>query len=220
MKIISEVKLTDEQVKNYRGKGYEVYYGYENPVIKSGESVGFILDTLYKSTIDTITSLLYRKHKSKITLLYCDNKYSISIPDDWERKYYEQSEHKWYKIQHPVLEAYLAKRSEYFEEQSIKKAKEKTDTILRYFENSIPTDLEQYVKTFAPLYELDVNYESTDDMLRAYANIQFYIENGIEYTRDIIGQEPGEGNPFEVVSFGDQTYLEDYIYKESNILSL
>ena len=34
MKIISEVKLTDEQVKNYRGKGYEVYYGYENPVIK------------------------------------------------------------------------------------------------------------------------------------------------------------------------------------------
>ena len=26
MKIISEVKLTDEQVKNYRGKGYEVYY--------------------------------------------------------------------------------------------------------------------------------------------------------------------------------------------------
>lgn len=70
------------------------------------------------------------------------------------------------------------------------------------------------------MYELDVNYESTEEMLRAYANIAFYIENGIEYTRDIIGQEPGEGNPFEVVSFGDQTYLEDYIYKESNILSL
>ncbi|MBQ4030139.1 MAG: hypothetical protein II625_00160, partial [Bacilli bacterium] len=64
-------------------------------------------------------------------------------------------------------------------------------------------------------YDINVDYESTDEMLRAYANIKFYIDNGIEYSRDIIGQEPGEGNPFEVISFGDDTYLEDYIYKES-----
>ena len=31
MKVISEYKLTQDQIKEYRNKGYEVYYGYENP---------------------------------------------------------------------------------------------------------------------------------------------------------------------------------------------
>lgn len=215
MKIISEVKLSNEQIKNYRGKGYEVYYGYENPVIKNGESVGFILDTMYKSTIDRIVALLYRKNKSKITILYEDKQYSLMIPEDWEQKYYDQSQHKWIKIQHPILEAYLGKRAEYFEELALKKAKDSTSIMLEYFKQKIPNDLEQFLRAFAPLYDIDVDYESTDNMLRAYANIKFYIDNGIEYSRDIIGQEPGEGNPFEVISFGDDTYLEDYIYKES-----
>jgi hypothetical protein len=215
MKIISEVKLSNEQIKNYRGKGYEVYYGYENPIIKNGESVGFILDTMYKSTIDRIVSLLYRKNKSKITILYEDKQYSLMIPEDWEQKYYDQSQHKWIKIQHPILEAYLGKRAEYFEELALKKAKDSTSIMLEYFKQEIPNDLEQFLRAFAPLYDVDVDYESTDSMLRAYANIKFYIDNGIEYSRDIIGQEPGEGNPFEVISFGDDTYLEDYIYKES-----
>ena len=46
MKVISEYKLTQDQIKEYRNKGYEVYYGYENPNIKPGESVGFLLDNL------------------------------------------------------------------------------------------------------------------------------------------------------------------------------
>lgn len=214
MKIISEVKLSEEQIKNYRGKGYEIYYGYENPIIKTGESVGFILDTMYKTTIDRIVSLLYRKTKSKITILYQDKQYSLMIPEDWEQKYYDQSNHKWIKIQHPILEAYLGKRAEYFEELALKKAQDSTSIMLEYFNQEIPNDLEQFVRAFAPLYDINVDYESTDEMLRAYANIKFYIDNGIEYSRDIIGQEPGEGNPFEVISFGDDTYLEDYIYKE------
>ncbi len=215
MKIISEVKLSEQQIKDYRGKGYEIYYGYENPVIKNGESVGFILDTMYKSTIDRIVSLLYRKNKSKITILYEDKKYSLMIPEDWEQKYYDQSNHKWIKIQHPILEAYLGKRAEYFEELALKKAKDATSIMLEYFKEEIPSDLEQFLRAFAPLYDIDVDYESTDNMLRAYANIKFYIDNGIEYSKDIIGQEPGEGNPFEIIAFGDDTYLEDYIYKES-----
>ena len=70
MKVISEYKLTQEQIKQYRDKGYEVYYGYENPSIRPGESVGILLDTMYTSTINLIENLLHRKTKSNITLIF------------------------------------------------------------------------------------------------------------------------------------------------------
>ena len=71
MKVISEYKLTQDQIKEYRNKGYEVYYGYENPNIKPGESVGFLLDNLYSSTINLIDTLLHRKTKSKSSGISC-----------------------------------------------------------------------------------------------------------------------------------------------------
>ena len=89
MKVISEYKLTQDQIKEYRNKGYEVYYGYENPNIKPGESVGFLLDNLYSSTINLIDTLLHRKTKSKISIKYKDKSYNLSIPDEWQYKYYD-----------------------------------------------------------------------------------------------------------------------------------
>lgn len=212
MKVISEVKLTKEQIANYVEKGYEVYYGYENPYIKQGESVGFILDTMYKSTIDTIISLLYRKHKSKITILYEGKTYTLSTPYDWQHSYKENN--KWYKIQHPILQIYLSKRNEYFEKLDLETAKNKTEIILEYFEHKVPDDLEQFVKAFAPLYEIDVDYQSLDDKLKAYASIQYYLENDIPYSKEVKGIDDSEEAMFETISFGDLTYLEDMIYKE------
>ena len=84
MKVISEYKLSQDQIKKYRNKGYEVYYGYENPKIKRGESVGILLDTMYTTTIELIDSLLHRKTKSKITIKYKDKTYVISSPDEWQ----------------------------------------------------------------------------------------------------------------------------------------
>ena len=103
-----------------------------------------------------------------------------------KRKYYEQSEHKWYKIQHPVLEAYLAKRSEYFEEQAIKKAQDKTDVILNYFDNHIPADLEQYVKTFAPLSQ---DAFSTVKTLVPELFFEAILKLPVEATREILQRE-------------------------------
>ena len=188
-------------------------YGEWDVVFENGDWVNC---TGFDSVVNAcIIAIMTRFQELEYMSLYEDKKYSLMIPEDWEQKYYDQSNHKWIKIQHPILEAYLGKRAEYFEQLALKKAKDSTSIMLEYFKEEIPNDLEQFLRAFAPLYDVDVDYESTDSMLRAYANIKFYIDNGIEYSKDIIGQEPGEGNPFEVISFGDDTYLEDYIYKES-----
>ena len=215
MKVISEYKLNQDQIKEYRNKGYEVYYGYENPVIKPGESVGFLLDTMYSSTIDLINSLLHRKIKSKISIKYQNKTYHISIPEDWEYKYMENNKH--IKVQHPILQEYYLKRSEYFEKVNLTKAKNHMNYILDYFNQEIPEDLDTLLHTFAPLYDIQVDYDSLESKLLAYASIKYYLDNDIEYSRDILGREPGEESMFDCVSFGDETYLEDVIYKSKEL---
>jgi len=213
MKVISEYKLSQEQIKEYRNKGYEVYYGYEKPVVKAGESVGILLDTMYASTIDLINNLLHRKTKSKITIKYEDKTYTISTPMEWEYKYYEN--HRWYKVQHPILQEYYLKRSAYFEHKTLVKSKEHMNYILEFFNQEIPEDLDVILNNFAPLYDIQVDYESLESKLLAYASIKFYLDNDIEYSRDILGHSPDEEPVFECVSFGNETYLEDMIYKNN-----
>lgn len=214
MKVISEYKLNQEQIKQYRDKGYEVYYGYENPSIKPGESVGILLDTMYTSTINLIENLLHRKTKSNITLKYKDKTYNISVPDEWSHKFYEDNH--WVTVEHPILTIYKEKREDYFTQKQIEKDKESTDYVLNYFHNQIPQDLDVILDNFSRLYE--VTYEDNlQSKLLAYASIKYYLENDIEYSRDIMGCNPDEETMFECISFGDETYLEDMIYKESNI---
>lgn len=218
MKVISEYKLDKEQIKIYRDKGYEVYYGYENPVIKSGESVGFLLDTLYPNTIDTITSLLHRKHKSKISIEYNGKKYLITNPVEWKASYYNSDTRKWERELHPVLEEYYTKRKEYTEAIKLTKEKEELNYILDYFNQEIPEDLDLILDNFARLYEIEVDKSSLQSKLLAYASIKFYLDNDIEYSRDILGQDPTEELMFDTVSFGDETYLEDTLYKTKELV--
>ena len=212
MKIISEYTLTSEQIKTYRDKGYEVYYGYEKPYVKQGESVGLLLDTMYKSSIDLIGSLLYRKIKSKITIKYKGEVYHISTPDEWQHKYYEN--HRWHTVNHPILNEYYLKRTEYFEQKNLDKAKEQTKTVLEYFHSEIPEDLDLILNNFARLYDVDYT-DNLKDKLNAYANIKYYLDNGFEYVRDIVNTLPNEEPMFDVISFGNECYLEDYIYKNA-----
>ena len=214
MKIISEYKLPKDLINEYVKKGYKVYYGYEKPMIKLGESVGILLDTLYASSIDLINGLVHRKTKSKITVKYKGINYHIESPDDWEYKYYDDQLHKWIKKQHPILQEYYSKRSEYFEKQNQIKAKNKTERVLDYFNNEIPEDLDAILETFTKLYDIQVDYESLESKLLAYASIQYYLENDIEYSRDVIGNSPDEEPVFDCVTFGDETYLEDTLYSE------
>lgn len=212
MKVISEYKLTEEQIKTYRDKGYEVYYGYEDFRIKPGESVGILLDTMYSSTINLIRTLLHRKIKSIITLKYEDKTYTLYNEADWSHKYYEND--KWCTVEHPLLTLYYSKKEEYNTKKQIEKAKEHTNYVLNYFHNEIPGDLDVILDNFARLY--DIQYEDTlESKLLAYASIKYYLENDIEYSRDVLGFTAKEEPGVECISFGDETYLEDYIYQES-----
>ena len=211
MKVISEYKLTQEQIKEYRNKGYEVYYGYENPNIKPGESVGFLLDNLYSSSINMIDTLLHRKTKSKISIKYKDKTYNISIPEEWQYKYYDDQLKKWIRVQHPVLEEYYINRAEYFEEKKQEKETAHTNYLLECI-NEVPKDLDLILNTYSRLYEVD-NDGTLESKLRAYMSIQYYLDHDIEYSRDVLGRTPEEETMFDCISFGDETYMEDYIYQ-------
>ena len=211
MKVISEYKLTQDQIKEYRNKGYEVYYGYENPNIKPGESVGFLLDNLYSSTINLIETLLHRKTKSKISIKYKDKSYNLSIPDEWQYKYYDDQLKRWISVQHPILKEYFIKRSEYFEEKKQAKETEHMNYLLSCI-HEIPKDLDLVLNTYSRLYEVD-NDGTLESKLRAYMSIQYYLTHNIEYSKDILGKTPEEETMFDCVSFGDETYMEDYIYQ-------
>ena len=217
MKVISEYKLDKEQIKEYRNKNYEVYYGYEKYSIKPGESVGILIDNMYTSTINLIEGLLHRKTKSRITIKYKEKTYSISTPDEWLFKYYDDKKRRWCRIIHPILEEYYLKRNEYNEQKEITKAKEITNTLLEHLDNKIPEDLDNLLSTFAPLYDIQIDYNNLESKLRAYMSIKYYLDNEVEYSKDILGHTPDEEPMFETISFGNERYLEDMLYKNNEV---
>ena len=68
------------------------------------------------------------------------------------------------------------------------------------------------INTYSRLYEVD-NDGTLESKLRAYMSIQYYLTHNIEYSRDILGRTPEEETMFDCISFGDETYMEDYIYQ-------
>ena len=224
MIIISEVKLDTKQIESYEDRGIRFAYGYEDFKIGRTEAVGFILDTLYKSTMDLINDLLYWHHN--IILKYHGDTYKLNTLEEWKHSY--QSDKDMLKTTvkyHPIYQIYLDKRREYFEAEKLKEERIKYGEIAEYLK-SIPSDeeLDSFVKTFSYLYQLDVDMTSKTDKLKAYAQINYYLEHDIEYVNEPQSISPDDEpmfkfeyqeteTPIEVTSFGDETYLEDYVYK-------
>ena len=90
MIVISEPKLTKEQIDKYHEKGYRVCQTYDDPVINRGESVGFILDKIYKSTIEKIEYLLFTHHN--VSIKYGEDKYLLNSLDDWKQTYQDEKD--------------------------------------------------------------------------------------------------------------------------------
>lgn len=229
MIVISERQLTNDEIKSYKAKGYRVAYGYENPVIKPNESVGIILDVMYKSTIDLIDSLLYKHHK--VTIKHEDKSYTLDSLDEWKKSY--QSDKDSLKMTfecHPIYRQYLDKRNEYFEKRKAQGIKQQYDIIYDYIDrDEIPNDdeLDNFLRTFGYLYQVDVDYTDRLSKLYAYMQLKWYLENDISYVNEPLSIDiddepmfsdlqfkiPPYEEPIEVISFGDQTYFEDFIYK-------
>ena len=228
MIIISEYKISNEQKQRYEKQNIRFAYGYEDYTIRSKEAVGFLLKDLYKSTIDLIERLLYFKHN--VTLKLDDKVYKLNTLDDW--KYTIQSPKDALKTRtqvHPVYQAYLDKRREFLNKQRAIKIKAKNQYILdTYKDHNID---EAFLNTFKFRYQIDYDPESMPDKLNAYNQLKFYIDNDIEYESPapVI---PYDETPFatmvdtsylsqveepDVESYGNETFLEDVVYKTSTI---
>lgn len=229
MIVISEKKLDKEEIANYKAKGYRFAYGYEDFQIKPRESVGIILETMYRPTINLIESLLYRKHR--VTIKYEDQSYILDNLEQWKHTY--QSEKDMLHLvtdKHPIYELYLQKCAEYREKRRINVIKQQFDALLDVYEQQeLPQDDEliQFITTFAPLYQVDVDYTDRLSQYRAYFQIKWYLDNNMEYVNEVKSIQPEDEpmfanikfkippyeEPIEETSFGNLNYLEDFIYK-------
>lgn len=215
MIVISERKLTQEEIKKYREKNYRICYtGWQQePIIKLGEPVGFIMDTFKPQTVKFMEKIIFRKTRSLITAKIDTKVYRVD-KENWKSTYYNDKTRSWYSIKNPVLEIYD-------EQQKIRRAnredwkKRKQTEELEEQIGEIPEDLDRFISTFAPLYTVDYDPEDTLSKLRAYQQCKYYLDNDFEYTRDPFGILPTEEKMFECVSFGNETYLEDISYKNN-----
>lgn len=224
MIIISEYRVPTEQIERYQEQNIRFAYGYEEYNIGSKEAVGFLLKDLYKSTIELIERLLYFKHN--VTLKLDDKVYKLNSLDEW--KYTIQSSKDALKTRtqtHPVYQAYLDKRREFLDAQRRIQIRTKNQYILDTYEDHNID--EAFLDAFRFRYQIDYDPESMPDKLNAYNQIKFYIDNNIEYASPapVI---PYDETPFEflvdtscmsqteepdVESYGNETFLEDVIYK-------
>ena len=210
MLIISEVKFTEKQKELYEIKGIRYAYGYEDVYPFKGESVGFICDTLYASTISRIAYYLKTKHK--VSIRYEGILYKLDTLDEWKKTYQDPKDQIKTKTElHPVLKEYYDKRKAYYESIKDKHTKEQYYAIYRLddsYSKLTDEELESYVKELAPMYEIDVDYNNRLDMLRAYIQLHYYLEHDIEYSKP--------ANDVQIVSIGDPVLFDDLIYKAQN----
>lgn len=250
MIILYETKPSDSTIANYHQQGYRVASIFDNPYIKQGESVGILLDKIYKPTIDFIDNLLYNndrvniseykpdkdgnliKHRkqsnkviNKLTLKYDNKYYNLDSLSDW--KFTHQSETDQIKTKteyHIIYKTYLDNVKEYNELQKQIVLKQQYEL---YNVNVSDEELDNYINAFAYLYDIEVDMTDTIEKLRAYKQIQYYQEIEMPYINERVidpESEPmfvGKFNiqyeePIEIISFWDQKYMDDFIYKNED----
>ena len=227
MLVVYESKLSVKDYNKYKAKGYRVASIFDKPVISRNESVGIVLTRLYKTSIDLINDLLFKKHT--VTLLFEGKSYVLHSLDDWYYSYQDPKDQlRMTSYKHPILQRYYQNIDEYRTRQHATQLNEYRCTI----ENALGTppsaeELDSLLDTFVPLYQLDVDYSNRMSKLQTYYQLKWYLEHDIPYVNeplpiDIDDEQmfdksmfkiPAYEEPIEVISFGDQTYLEDFIYK-------
>lgn len=201
MKILTEYK-SKEEPNTFKALST---FGITIKDFKPGEAVGIYLKTLYPSTIDLIESLLYFKHP--LTLKYENVQYKLHSLEDWKQTYQDPNDQiKTKTDRHPILKAYLDNRKEYNEQKLAKSLTNQYQIIFDNFKLPSEQEIDSFLQDLAPLYEVDVDYSDNLSKYRAYIQIKYYLEHDFEYSRP--------ANAAFIMPIGNETYLEDLIYKE------
>ena len=201
MKILTEYK-SKEEPNTFKALST---FGITIKDFKPGEAVGIYLKTLYPSTIDLIESLLYFKHP--LTLKYENVQYKLYSLEDWKQTYQDPDDQiKTKTDRHPILKAYLDNRKEYNEQKLAKSLTNQYQIIFDNFKLPSEQEIDSFLQDLAPLYEVDVDYSDNLSKYRAYIQIKYYLDHDFEYSRP--------ANAAFIMPIGNETYLEDLIYKE------
>lgn len=202
MKILTEYKSKEEP----NTLNADMVYGYTIKNFRKGEAVGIYLKHIYPSTVDLIESLLYFKHP--LTLKYGNEQYKLYSLEDWKVTYQDPKDQiKTKTDKHPLYQIYLDNRKEYTEKKDAKKLNEQYEIIFENFELPNEEEMDKFLQDTAPLYEVDVDYTDNLSKYRAYVQLKYYLEHDFEYSRP--------ANAAFIMPVGNQTYLEDLIYKNS-----
>lgn len=226
MKILTEYKTKNEPATM---KAQHVN-GVTIKDFKPGEAVGIYLRDLKPNTINLIETLLasYTKEVVKqlksgkyvtvkkhygahpLTLKYEGKQYKLYSMTDWKHTYQDPKDQLKTKTdRHPILESYLEQRkrhNEWVEKNSLKK---QYKLILDNYDIPEDHEVDSFLQELAPLYEVDVDYTDNLSRYRAYVQLKYYLDHDFEYSRP--------ANAAFIMPIGNETYLEDLIYKEQSI---
>ena len=219
--IISEYKYSNEELIKLRKQGCVVNYTLmpqtyanyseeltkiNNRLIARSSALIFRIETFFSGTKEAIERALYFKKKCKI--IYEGKEYILQTLDDWKVTTGYGSNAVTYK--HILLQTYEDQRRNYFEQQQAKKLAAQYDIALEGVEES-EEEVYRLVNQFKHLYDIQVDMDSKREVYLAYKSIAYYLEHDIEYSNEPTSTD--DEFPFEIVSFGNLDYLEDYIYK-------
>lgn len=225
MLVVYESKLSVKDYNKYKAKGYRVASIFDRPVISKNESVGIVLTRLYKTSIDLINDLLFKKHT--VTLLFEGKSYVLHSLDDWYYSYQDPKDQlRMTSYKHPILQRYYQNIDEYRTRQHATQLNEYRCTI----ENALGTppsaeELDSLLDTFVPLYQLDVDYNNYISKILAYHQIKYYLDHDIPYANaprciDYHEEPMFQGlfqdvppDDYEEIHIQDETLLEDIVYK-------
>lgn len=228
MLVVYESKLSTADYKKYKDRGYRVASIFDRPTIFRNESVGFYLTRLYKTSIDLINDLLFKKHT--VTLLYEGKTYVLNSLDDWYYSYQDPKDQlRMTSYKHPILQKYYQNIDEYRSKQQAIQLNKYRCSIEQALGTPPSTEeLDSLLSTFAPLYQLDIDYNNYISKILAYHQIKYYLEHDIPYAisprcidyheepmfQGLFQDVPSDD--YEEIHIQNETLLEDIVYKCSN----
>lgn len=148
---------------------------------KANNIVIVLIKELYPSTRNKIRTILNKG--KQVIAIFKEERYDI--------KYYERP----YKGSNPDKKGTMVKNQMYLDllnkkqelkeiAEEAKEAQRKADVLELYEE--LPECHEEFIRDFARLYDIQVDFEDELSKRQAYAQINFYIEHNIEYTHKAI----------------------------------
>lgn len=200
--IITEKYLTKEETERY--SKYNIVHTRDQEVnmyrvIAMSTQVGFILHGYYQNTLKQIYYALAKNKKVQVR--------------DTDGTIYNIKSYEAFNSS-KLIAKYHAAKKEYIAKLELKKEASNIQDLLQYVNlNKVPEDLDFILRQYS--YNYDIMYSEKEDMqtkLRDYIQIKYYLEHDIPFD-NIKATNPMDEAMFNVTSFGNESYMEDHIYK-------